>query len=66
MFLLVIKATHKKNLIIMDAMDHINTNQFEIDKKKTKSHEKTFKHFKYYVKEKNKKVHKLNNNMVRV
>jgi hypothetical protein len=65
MFLLVIKAIDKKNLIIMDAMDHINTNQFEIDKNKTKSHEKTFKHFKYYVKERIKRVHELNNNMVR-
>ncbi len=49
----------------MDAMDHINTNQFEIDKNKTKSHEMTFKHFKY-LKERDKKVHKMNNNMVRV
>jgi hypothetical protein len=47
MFLLVIKATNKKDLIIMDAMDHINTNQFEVDKNKIKFHEKTFKHFKY-------------------
>ncbi len=38
MFLLVIKAIDKFFLIIMDAMDHINTNQFEIDKNKTKSH----------------------------
>jgi hypothetical protein len=66
MFLLVIKTTNKKDLIIMDAMDHINTNQFEVDKNKTKFHEKTFKHFKYYLKEKDKKVHKMNNNMVRV
>ncbi len=49
----------------MDAMDHINTNQFEIDKNKTKSHEMTFKPFKYLTKE-DKKVHKMNNNMVRV
>jgi hypothetical protein len=49
----------------MDAIDHINTNQFEIDKNKTKSHEKTFKHFKYYLKDRIKKVHELNNNMVR-
>jgi hypothetical protein len=26
----------------------------------------TFKHFKYYLKEKDKKVHKINNNMVKV
>jgi len=52
-------------IIIMDAMDHINTNQFKIDKNKTKFHEKTFKHFKY-LKEKDKKVQKMNNNMVRV
>ncbi len=49
----------------MDAMDHINTNQFEIEKNKTKSHEMTFNHFKY-LKERDKKVHKMNNNMVRV
>ncbi len=42
---------------------HINTNQFEIDK--NKSHEMIFKHFKY-LKEIDKKVHKMNNNMVRV
>ncbi len=65
MFLLVIKGTDKCFLIIMDAMDHINTKQFEIDKNKTKSHEMTFKHFKY-LKERYKKVHKMNNNMVRV
>jgi len=57
MFLLVIKATNIKKLIIIDAMDHINTNQFQIDKNKTKSHEKTFKHFKYYLEERDKKVH---------
>jgi len=49
----------------MDAMDHINTNQFEIDKNETKCHEMTFKHFKY-LKERDKKVDKMNNNMVRV
>ncbi len=45
-------------------MDRINTNQFEIHE--NKAHEKTFKHFKYYLKERDKKVHKMNNNMVRV
>ncbi len=65
MFLLVIKAIDKCFLIIRDAMNYINTNRFEIDKRKTKSHEKTFKQFKDYVKERNKKIHKLNNNMVR-
>jgi hypothetical protein len=49
----------------MDAMNHINTNQLEIDKNVTKPHEKTFKHLKY-VKEINKKVHKMNKNMVSV
>ncbi len=49
----------------MDAMDHINTNPFKIHKNKTKSHEMAFKHFKY-LKERDKKVHKMNNNMVRV
>jgi hypothetical protein len=44
---------------------HINTNQFEIDKNKTKSHDMTFKHFKY-LKERDKKVHKMNNNVVKV
>jgi hypothetical protein len=65
MFLLVVEATNKKKFIIMDAMDHINTNPFEIHKNKTKFHEMTFKHFKY-LKERNKKVHKMNNNMVKV
>ncbi len=43
----------------------INTNQLEIDKNKTKFHEMTFKHFKY-LKERYEKVHKMNNNMVKV
>ncbi len=52
-------------MIIVDAMNHINTNRLEIDKNMTKPHEKTFKHLKY-VKERNKKVHKMNKNMVSV
>jgi hypothetical protein len=52
-------------MIIVDAMNHINTNRLEIDKNMTKPHEKTSKHLKY-VKERNKKVHKMNKNMVSV
>ncbi len=52
-------------MIIVDAMNQINTNQLEIDKNMTKRHEKTFKHLKY-VKKRSKKVHKMNKNMVSV
>jgi hypothetical protein len=41
MFLPIIEATTKNNKIIEDAMEFINTSLFEIDKNKTKSHEKT-------------------------
>lgn len=53
MFLPIIEATTKNNKIIEDAMEFINTSLFEIDKNKTKSHEKTFKqHLKYLKEEK--------------
>jgi hypothetical protein len=48
MFLSIIETINENGKIIMDAMDRINTNQVQIDKNRTKSHEKTFKqHFKY-------------------
>jgi hypothetical protein len=48
MFLSIIEATNGNGKIIMDAMDRIKTNQVQIDKNRSKSHEKTFKqHFKY-------------------
>ncbi len=43
MFMHVIEAFDKNNKVIVDAMDWINTSQLEIDKSRTKSHEKTFK-----------------------
>jgi len=54
MFLPIIEATTKNNKIIEDAMEFINTSLFEIDKNKTKSHEKTWfkQHLKYLKEEK--------------
>jgi hypothetical protein len=40
MFLSIIETINENGKIIMDAMDCINTNQVQIDKSRTKSHEK--------------------------
>jgi len=47
-------------------VDFINISQLEIDKNKTKSCEKTFKHPFKYLKERDKKAYKMNKNMVSV
>ncbi len=66
MFMHVIEAFDKNNKLIVDAMDRINTSQLEIDKNKTKFHDKTFKQHLKYLKERDNKTYKMNNNTVNV
>ncbi len=62
----VIEACDKNSKVIVNAMDHINIRQLEIDKNKTKFHDKTFKQHLKYLKEKDKKAYKMNKNMASV
>jgi hypothetical protein len=65
-FMHVIEACDKNSKVIVNAMDHINIRQLEIDKNKTKFHDKTFKQHLKYLKEKDKKAYKMNKNMASV
>ncbi len=58
-FTLVIEAIDKNNKVLVDAMDQLNSIQLDIDKNITKMQEKTLKQYLKYLKEQNKKAHKI-------
>jgi len=65
-FLQVIEFTNKNNKVLVDAMDQINSTHIDLYKNMTKYTDNNFKEHLKYLKDKDKKTHKMNKQMVNV
>jgi hypothetical protein len=62
----IIEAMDQNNKIVVEATDQISFMQLHINKNKKKFQEKAFKQHLQYLKDKDKKIQKMHNNMVSV
>jgi hypothetical protein len=62
----MIEFTNKNNKVLVDAMDQINSTHIDLYKNMTKYMDNNFKEHLTYLKDKDKKTHKMNKQMVNV
>jgi hypothetical protein len=59
---LILEVSYKNNKVFVDAMEHINTTQLEIEKQRNKVHKDQL----WYLKSKNKKINLSSKNKLNV